>query len=149
MRGSRRLFLNSSSTSSITLMEEAEDSSLMDWSTPMRIPSKEAEDSSPKYPQYRSRRFFPSESHVKIPSREVEDSSLKSFMTHDGSRRFFPGGSLLLSEFLISNQVMRGRRFLPMHIHSLVSSSPFLLDLTRAYILQEVNIQAWWKRKKR
>ena len=50
-KGSRRLFLNSSGMSSIIPIEEVEDSSLMDPSTSKQVPSKEAKDSSPKYPQ--------------------------------------------------------------------------------------------------
>ena len=49
IKGSRRLFLNSSSTSSIIPMEWAEDPSPVDPSTPKQIPSEEAEDSSLKY----------------------------------------------------------------------------------------------------
>ena len=54
--------------------------------------------------------------------------------------------TLLISEFLISEQVMRGKRFLPIHIYSLASSSPSLVDPTRAHILQELSMQAWHKK---
>ena len=49
---------------------------------PQSIPSKEVEDSS-----------LVSPIHRKIPSEEAEDSSSKSFMNHEGIKRFFPSGS--------------------------------------------------------
>ena len=47
---------------------------------------------------------------------------------------------LLLNEFLICKQVVRGKRFLP--IYSSTSSSPSLVDPTYAHILRELNMQA-------
>ena len=64
--------------------------------------------------------------------KELEDSSL---VDHTSTP--------LLKEFLISKQVVRGRRFLPTHIHYSASFSPSLVDPTRAHILQELNMQAW------
>ena len=141
-KGSRRPFLNSSSISSI-------------------IPIEEAEDSSPKYPKWRSRRFFPSESNTpkkkKKTSEEVEDSSSKSSVNHEGredSSLVNHTSTLLLNESIHTTpqqvshpQASHERQKIPPHEHLLLSEfSPSLVDLTikatRAHITWELNMQA-------
>ena len=125
-------------------MEEAKDSSnpsTLKQSTvrkqkilPQSMPNKEAENSSLMSPiqnqiSVRKQKILP-QSSPRI-TKEAEDSSLVDHIS-----------TLLLSELFIPKQVVRGRRFFPMHIHSSASFSPSLVDPTCGHIIRESNMQA-------
>ena len=51
--------------------------------------------------------------------------------------------SIHTTPWWVSHLQAIGKRFLPMHIHSLASFLPSQVDPTRAHILWELNMQAW------